>query len=127
MTAGLKTPANGAASLAYSPNWRPGIALVHCARDGGHALADATCQSAVTRAALPAACHMPLATAIAAAAMKHARYGDVHPHMYTVPPFVVEHPGGTNKEGAQFSKMCRDTADNKLNTMINIPLGRGLA
>ena len=62
---------------------------------------------------------MPLATAIAAAAMKHARYGDVHPHMYTVPPFVVEHPGGTNKEGAQFSKMCRDTADNKLNTRVS--------
>ena len=43
------------------------------------------------RAALPAACHIPLATAITAAAMKHARYGDVHPH--TVLPFVVEHAG----------------------------------
>ena len=59
---------------------------------------------------------MPLATAIAAAAMKHARYGDVHPH--TVLPFLVEHAGlgGINKEGMQFFRMCRDAADNKLNT-----------
>ena len=49
-----------AASLAYSPNWRPGITLIHGARDGGHVLVDVTCPSAVTRAALPAACHMPL-------------------------------------------------------------------
>ena len=57
---------------------------------------------------------MPLATAIASAAMKHARYGDVHPH--TVLPFVVEHAGGINKEGTQLFGMCRDAADNKLNT-----------
>ena len=79
---------------------------------------DVTCPSVVTRAALPAACHMPLATAIAAAAMEHARYGDVHPH--TALPFVVEHAGAgginCNKEGMQFFRMCRDAADSKLNT-----------
>ena len=78
------------------------------------------CPSVVTRAAQPAACHMPLATAIAATAMKHAGYGDVHPHtvLVTVLPFVVEHAGGINKEGMQFFRMCtcRDAADNKLNT-----------
>ena len=59
-------------------------------------LVDVTCPSVAARASLPAACHMPLATAIAATAMKHARYGDVHPHM--VLPFVVtvEHAGGIN-------------------------------
>ena len=57
---------------------------------------------------------MPLATAIAATAMKHTRYGNVNPH--TVLPFVVEHAGGINKEGMQFFWMCRDAADNKLNT-----------
>ena len=67
----------------------------------------------VEMAALPAACHMPLATAIAATAMRHARYGDVHPHM--VLPFVVEHAGGINKEGMQFFRMCWDAANNKLN------------
>ena len=102
-----------AASLAYSPNWCPDITLIHGARDGNHVLVDVTCPSVVTRAALPAACHMPLATAIAATAMKHARYGNVHPH--TVLPFVVEHAGGINKEGMQFFRMCRDAADNKLN------------
>ena len=35
--------------------------------------------SAVTRGALPAVCHMPLATAIAVTDMKHARYGNMHP------------------------------------------------
>ena len=98
------------ASLAHSPNWPPGITLINGARDGNHALADVTCPSAVTRAALPAACHMPLATAIAATAMEHSRHGDGHPH--TVLPFVVEHAGGINKEGMQFSRMCRDAADN---------------
>ena len=38
----------------------------------------------------------------------------MHPH--TVLPFVVEHAGGINKEGMQFFRMCRDAADNKLNT-----------
>ena len=38
----------------------------------------------------------------------------VHPH--TVLPFVVEHAGSINKEGMQFFMMCRDAADNKLNT-----------
>ena len=56
---------------------------------------------------------MPLATAIAATAMEHAGYGDVHPH--TAPPFVVGHAGGINKEGVQFFRMCRDAADSKLN------------
>ena len=76
---------------------------------------DVTCPSVVTRAALPAACHMPLATAIAVTAMTHARYGNVHPH--TVLPFVVEHAGGINKdpEGVQLFRMCRDAIDNKLN------------
>ena len=107
-----------AASLAYSPNWYPDITLINGARDGNHVLADATCPSVVTRAALPAACHMPLATAIAATAMKHARYGNVHPraHTCTVLPFVVEHAGGINKEGMKFFRMCWDAADNKLNT-----------
>ena len=31
-------------------------------------------------------------------------------------PFVFEHAGGINKEGMQFFRMCRDAADNKLNT-----------
>ena len=66
-----------AAPLAYSPNWCPDITLIHGARDGNHALVDAACPSVVTRAALPAARHMPLATAIADAATKHARYGNV--------------------------------------------------
>ena len=62
---------------------------------------------------------MPLATAIAdiaaiaATAMMHARYGNVHLHM--VLPFVVAHAGGINKEGMQFFSMCQDAADNKLN------------
>ena len=73
----------------------------------------------VTRAALPAAFHMPLATAIAATAMKHDRYGNVHRYPHTVLaalPFVVEHAGGINKGGMQFFRMCRDAADNKPNT-----------
>ena len=86
-----------AASLAYSPNWCPDITLIHGARDDNHVLVDVTCPSVVTRASLPAACHMPLATDIAATAMKHARYGNVHPH--TVLPFVVEHAGGINNLG----------------------------
>ena len=57
--------------------------------------------------------NMPLATDIAATAMKHAGYGNLHPH--TVIPFVVEHAGGINKEGMQFFRMCRDAADSKLN------------
>ena len=59
---------SGAAShgIADSPNWCPDITLLHGARDGNHALVDVTCPPVVTRAALPAACHMPLATAIAA-------------------------------------------------------------
>ena len=46
-------------------------------------LVDVTWPSVVTMscAALPAACHTPLATAIAATAMEHAKYGNVHPHM----------------------------------------------
>ena len=73
--------------------------LIHGAHDGNHVQADATCTSVVTRSALPATCHMPwpLATAIAATAVKHAGYGNMHPH--TVLPFVVEHAGGVNKEG----------------------------
>ena len=111
-----RRPRASAASLAYSPNWCPDITLIHGARDGNHVLVDVTCPSVVTRATLPAACHMPLATstAIAATAMKHARYGNVHPR--TVLPFVVEHAGGINEEGMQFVRMCRDAADNKLNT-----------
>ena len=42
------------------------------ARDGNHALAGATCPYVATRAALPAAFHMPIATAVAATA--HAGY-----------------------------------------------------
>ena len=51
------------ASLAYSPNWRPDITLIHAygARDdGNHVLVDVTCPSVVTQAALPAACHLLL-------------------------------------------------------------------
>ena len=53
-------------------------------------------------------------SAVVATAMKHARYGDVHPH--TVPPFVVGHAGGIKKEGMQFFRTGRDAADSKLNT-----------
>ena len=89
-----------AASHAYFPNWRPGITLIHGARDGNHALVDVTCPSVVTctraHAALPAAYHMPLATVIyiAAAAMEHAGYGNVHTR--TVLPCVFEHAGVIN-------------------------------
>ena len=76
-----------------------------------------------TWASLPAACHMPLATAAkAATAMKHAGYGNVHPH--TALPYAVEHAGGINKGGMQFFKMRRDEADNKLNTRASgLPSG----
>ena len=108
-------------SFPAPPNWHPGITRIPGARDGNHALVDVTCPyaSMVTRAALPAACHMPLATAIGATAMGHAGYGDVHPH--TVLSFVVEHAGGINKEGIQFFmiRMCRDAADSKLNTRVS--------
>ena len=57
---------------------------------------------------------MPLATATAATAMAHARYGNAHPH--TVLPFVAEHAVGINKGGMQFFGMCRDASDSKLNT-----------
>ena len=60
-----------------------------------------------------ATCHLLVATAIAATAMKHARCGTAHP--YTAMPLVVEHAGGIIKEGMQFVRMCRDAADNKLN------------
>ena len=50
--------------------------------------------------------------ASAATAVKHARYGYVHPH--AVLPFVVEHAAGINKEGVQFCRMCQNTADSKL-------------
>ena len=90
--------------------------MMHRVRDGNRVLVDVTCPSVVpvTRIALPAACHMPLATAIAATAMEHARYCNAHPH--TVLPFVVEHSGGINKGGMKFFRICRDAADNKLNT-----------
>ena len=80
-----------------------------------HVLVDVTCPSVAdaTCAALPAAWHMPLATAIAAAAMNHAGDGNMHLHM--VLPFVVEHAGGINKEGIQFFRMCWDATDSKLN------------
>ena len=109
-----------AASHAHSPNcswpWRacPDITLIRGARGGGHVLGGATCPPVATSAVLPAACHMQLATAIAATAMKHARYGNVHPHK--VLPFVVEHAGGINKGGMQFSRICRDASDSKLST-----------
>ena len=105
-----------AASHAYSPNWCPDITIIHGARDGNHVLVDVTCPSVVTQwhAALPAACPMPLASAISATAMQHAMYGNVLPH--TVLPFVVGHAGGINKEGMQFFRMCRDATDNKLST-----------
>ena len=66
---------------AYSPNWCPDITLIHGARDGSHVLADVTCPYVSKRAALPEACHMPLATAIATytAAMKHTGYCNAHP------------------------------------------------
>ena len=100
------------APLAYSP-WCPDINLSNGAPDGNHALADVTCPSVVTRAALPAACHMPLAAAIAlaATAMKNSRHGDVHPH--PVLPFVVEHAGGINKEGMQFFSPSSGWTENK--------------
>ena len=47
--------------------------------------------------------------------MKHARYGDAHPHTVHVLPVVVGHAGGINKEGMQFFRMCRDAADSKPN------------
>ena len=60
----------------------------------------------VTRAALPAACHMPLATVIAATVVKHARYGDMRPH--TVLPFVVEHAGGIMSDQQEGSAVLQD-------------------
>ena len=46
---------------------------------------------------------MPLATAMAATAMEHSAHGNANPR--TALPFVVEHTGGINKEGAQFFRM----------------------
>ena len=40
-------------------------------------------------------------------------YGNVHPHK--VPPFVVEHAGGINKEEMRFFWMRQDASDNNLN------------
>ena len=99
-----------AAPNAHSPDCRPDITLIHGAHDGDCALVHVTCPSVATctRAALPAACHMPLATDIAATAVEHARYGGPHPH--TVPPFVVEHAGSINKERMQFFRMCTGCA-----------------
>ena len=60
-----------AASLAYSPNWRPDLTFLHAARDGNHMIVDVTCPSVVTQTAVPATSHMPLAAAIAVATEKH--------------------------------------------------------
>ena len=105
-----------AASHTYSPNWCPDITLIHGTRvrDGNHVLADVTCPSVATRASLPVACHLPLATAIAATAKKHARYDNAHPH--AVLPFVVVHAGGINKEHAVLQDVpgcCRQQAERK--------------
>ena len=114
-----------AASHAYSINWWPDNTPVHGARDDNDAPAIVTCgpwPSVVTRAVLLAACHMPFATAIAAAAMPHAGYGNVRPH--PVLPFAVEHAGAINKAGMQFFRMCRDAADDKLNARArDLPSG----
>ena len=55
-----------AASLAYSPNWRPELTFLHAARDGNfnHMIADVTCPYLVTQTDVPATSHMPLAAAI---------------------------------------------------------------
>ena len=91
--------------LEYPPNvnWRPDLSLLHAARDGNHVAVDVTCPSVATQTAVPATSHMPLAAAIAAAALltaqKHpiCKYCGVLPR--TMPPFVVGHGGGINKEG----------------------------
>ena len=101
-----------AASLAYSPNWRPDHTFLHAARNGNHMIVDAMCPSVVTQAAaaVPATSHMPLAAAIAAsaAAEKHRKYGNMLPH--TMLPFVVEHAGGINKDGIESFRTCRKKA-----------------
>ena len=77
---------------------------------------------AAARTASPAACHMPLATAIAATgtAMEHAGYGNGHPHTAPALPFVVGHAGGINTEGMLLFGMCRDAADNNPNARQRI-------
>ena len=97
----------------------PDITLVH----GNHVylLVDAyvTCPSVVTRAALPAACHMPhatchlpLATAIAAYATKMA----MSIHTRCCPLWLSMHAGGISKieEGIHFFRMCQDAAGSVL-------------
>ena len=61
-------------------------------------IVDVTCPSESHKSTVPATSHMPLATAIAAAAAaeKHRKYGNVLHH--TMLPFVVEYVGGINKE-----------------------------
>ena len=54
----------------YSPNWRPDITLIHGARRP----CAIQCRLRVCGNTCCPDCGMPLATAIAATAMKHARY-----------------------------------------------------
>ena len=55
------------------------ITFLHAARDGNcnRVIADDTCPSVATQAAVPPTSHMPLAAAIAAAAEKHRNNGNV--------------------------------------------------
>ena len=55
---------------------------------------------------------MPSAAAIAAAACKLHKYGDVNPHV--VLPFVVEHAGALGKEAMEHFRRCRSLVKNCL-------------
>ena len=124
-----RRPRARAASLAYSPKWRPDLTLMHAARDGNPMIADATGPSVVTQTAVPASSYMPLAAAaahaIAAAAEKHRKYGNALPR--TMPPFVVEHAGGIGKAGLECSRRCRKKALSKLHVKEQGVLGLFLA
>ena len=55
---------------------------------------------------------MPSAAAMAAAACKLHKYGDVNPHV--VLPFVVEHAGALGKEAMEHFRRCRSLVKNCL-------------
>ena len=46
-------------------------------------------------------------------AEKHLQYGNVLPMASTMPPFVVEHAGGINKQGMGSFRGCREKALNQ--------------
>ena len=106
-----------AASITYSPLWRPDLTLLHGSDTGTHVLIDATTSSVVSQSALPMSARSPTSVTTAAAAAKYARYGNVQPHV--VLPFAVEHAGGLGKEAFAFVKRCMKKVRNELSGREN--------